>query len=138
MARVSPLLPLRTAGDIVIQPIWVGDVAKALVAALSDDSTDGNIYELGGPAEMTFDSLVKTVKEAAGRSSLSIHLPEFLAAPLARLAEMLLKHPPMTAAQLSLLTASGTCDPSPAAVTFGLRMRSLVDVLSEYSRASSS
>ena len=34
--------------------------------------------------------------------------------------------------QLELLSCGGTCDPNPAAVTFGLRMRSLPDVLPEY------
>ena len=65
---------------------------------------------------------------------------EFLPAQLVRaavlsLGEQLFDRPPVTEDQLALLSAGGTCDPNPAAVTFGLRMRALADVLPAYNGA---
>ena len=81
---------------------------------------------------MTFATLVETVKKGLGSSALSIRIPEPLAVPFARLGERLFDEPPLSAQQFEILSCGKTCDPGPAAVAFGLRMRSLVDVLPEY------
>lgn len=42
-----------------IQPVYVADVASAIVAALKDDGTSmGKVYELGGPEIYTMHELV--------------------------------------------------------------------------------
>lgn len=42
-----------------IQPVYVVDVASAIIAALKDDgSSMGKIYELGGPEIYTINELV--------------------------------------------------------------------------------
>jgi NADH dehydrogenase len=133
--RIAPFVPVIGPEETRLQPIWVGDVATALVKAAADASTDGRVYELGGPTEMTFADLVETLRGSTGRSPFSLPLPAFLATPFVKLGELLMNDPPMTVDHLGALAVGGTCDPNPAAVTFGLRMRSLVDVLPEYRRA---
>ena len=132
MVRYSPLVPVITDADIELQPIWVGDVATAVVRSLDDPATDGQAFDLGGPTTMTFQDLIDTVKRVSGRSAISVHVPAFLAEPFVRLGERLFTDPPLTEDQLVLLTAGETCDPAPAATAFGLRMRPLPDVLPEY------
>ncbi|MEN9873562.1 MAG: hypothetical protein RL186_459, partial [Pseudomonadota bacterium] len=46
MARISPALPLIGGGHTRFQPVYVGDVARAVVKGLD---TGGGLYELGGP-----------------------------------------------------------------------------------------
>lgn len=133
--RMAPFVPVIGPDKTKLQPIWVGDVATALVKAAADASTDGRVYELGGPTQMTFADLVETLRGSSGRSAFSLQLPAFLATPFMKLGELLMDNPPLTVAQFGALALGGTCDPNPAAVTFGLRMRSLVDVLPEYHRA---
>jgi NADH dehydrogenase len=133
IVKYSPVLPVVTDGDIRLQPIWVGDVATAVVRALDDPATDGRAFELGGPTTMTFQDLVDAVKRVSGRSAVSVRLPKFLAEPFVRLGERVFAEPRLTEDQLALLTAGETCDPAPAATAFGLRMRPLPDVLPEYS-----
>lgn len=42
-----------------MQPVYVVDVASAIVAALKDDGTSmGKVYELGGPDVYTMNELV--------------------------------------------------------------------------------
>ena len=136
VSRYSPIIPLLGDTDAKVQPIWVGDVATAVVRALRDRSTDSAIYELGGPESMTIADVVKAIKHETKRPALSVKVPRFLSGPLVRLGEQFLDQPPVTEEQLALLSAGGTCDPNPAAVTFGLRMRALADVLPEYESAS--
>ena len=53
LAAVSPIMPV-IAGATRLQPVYVGDVADAVMAALTRADTAGRIYELGGPAVRTF------------------------------------------------------------------------------------
>ena len=135
VCRYSPIIPLLGDTEAKVQPIWVGDVATAVLRALSDRSTDGAIYELGGPESMTIDDVVEAIKRETKRPAVPVKIPWFISGPLVRLGEQLLERPPVTEEQLALLSAGGTCDPNPAAVTFGLRMRPLADVLPEYDSA---
>ena len=135
VCRYSPVIPLLGDTDARVQPIWVGDVATAVVRALSDRSTDSEIYELGGPESMTISDVVAAIRRETGRPALPLKVPKFLSGPLVRLGEQLFNQPLVTEEQLTLLAAGGTCDPNPAAVTFGLRMRALADVLVEYDAA---
>jgi NADH dehydrogenase len=132
LVRFSPLVPVLGPEQAVVQPVWVGDVATAIVRAADDESTSGNTYELGGPASMSFNDMIERLKEASSRPVLSVHLPGFLSTSFVKLGEMLFDDPPLTIEQLGALALGGACDPNPAAVTFGLRMRSLEDVLPEY------
>lgn len=132
LLRYSPLVPVIGPDDLEVQPVWVGDVATAVVRAIEDRSSDGRVYQLGGPRAMSFEQIVQTVREAIGSRSLSVRVPSFITGPFLRLGEQLFNEPPMTTEQMSLLAAGGTCDPDPAAVTFGLRMRSLGDSLTDY------
>lgn len=135
VCRYSPVIPLLGDTDARVQPIWVGDVATAVLRALKDRSTDSAIYELGGPESMTIADVVEAIKRETKRPAVPVKVPRFLSGPLIRLGEQLFDRPPVTEDQLALLSAGGTCDPNPAAVTFGLRMRALADVLPEYGPA---
>ena len=48
MARVMPIMPV-ICGDTRFQPVYVGDVADAVMAALARADAAGAVYELGGP-----------------------------------------------------------------------------------------
>ena len=48
-----PALPLLGGGGTRLQPVYVGDVAQAVAAALSGVAKPGVAYELGGPRTMT-------------------------------------------------------------------------------------
>ncbi|MEK7802449.1 MAG: complex I NDUFA9 subunit family protein, partial [Pseudomonadota bacterium] len=54
LAKISPALPLIGGGHTRFQPVYVGDVAKAVLTALTNPQTAGHIYELGGPEVLSF------------------------------------------------------------------------------------
>ena len=60
MARYLPVIPIVGA-KTKFQPVYVGDVARAVALALAGKATKGAIYELGGPEVKTFEQLVDYV-----------------------------------------------------------------------------
>ena len=79
MARTAPLLPLIGGGRTRFQPVYVGDVAQAIVAALEGKARPGTIYELGGPEVLSFRRLLERAQEWAGRDRGYLYLPFSLA-----------------------------------------------------------
>jgi len=75
MARVSPVLPLIGGGATKFQPVYVGDVAAAVAAALSRDDTEGKTYQLAGPAVFTMRQLFELMLHVIGRKRLLMSLP---------------------------------------------------------------
>jgi uncharacterized protein YbjT (DUF2867 family) len=51
LARMAPALPLPGGGHTRFQPVFAGDVAKAIAKAVDGDTKPGAIYELGGPCD---------------------------------------------------------------------------------------
>jgi len=102
MARLAPALPLIDGGETRFQPVYVGDVADAIMAALQDDTAAGKTYELGGPRVMTYREVLEYVMAETGRSRPLAPAPSGLLRPLASLLECL-PSPPLTRDQLVLL-----------------------------------
>ncbi|MDC0059603.1 complex I NDUFA9 subunit family protein [Pelagibacteraceae bacterium] len=59
IAQFSPFLPLIGGGKTKFSPIYVGDVAKAIVRALELNNSEPKIYELGGPQNYSFKELME-------------------------------------------------------------------------------
>jgi NADH dehydrogenase len=102
MAMISPVLPLIGGGDTRFQPVYVGDVADAVVKCLEDPATAGRVYELGGPKVYSFRELLELVLEEIRRKRWFIELPFGLATLQARLMSVL-PNPPLTPDQVELL-----------------------------------
>jgi NADH dehydrogenase len=102
MASLSPALPLIGGGHTRFQPVHVGDVAQAIVAALTRADTPGRTYELGGPRVATFRELLAYMLTVTRRRRLLLNLPFGLARLQGRLLQ-LLPNPPLTEDQVRLL-----------------------------------
>ncbi len=65
LQAVLPFMPLAGSGTR-FQPVWVGDVARAVVACLQNPDTMGQTYELCGPDVLTLGELVHRAGQWAG------------------------------------------------------------------------
>jgi NADH dehydrogenase len=74
MQAVLPLVPLACA-SAKFQPVWVGDVAKAVLRSLHDPQTVGKTFEIAGPQVFTLESLVKLAGRLSGNPRTVIGLP---------------------------------------------------------------
>ncbi|MCH7929750.1 MAG: complex I NDUFA9 subunit family protein [Proteobacteria bacterium] len=102
MARFTPALPLIGGGHTRFQPVYVGDVAEAVLRIAADPATAGKTYELGGPRVYTFREVLEVVLRATGRRRLLVPLP-FWAADLEALFLERLPKPLLTRDQVKLL-----------------------------------
>ena len=81
MMRLSPVMPVIAPGA-KFQPVYVGDVADAVVAPRGRAAA-GRTIELCGPPGRTLGGLVRGVADATGRSPLFVDVPDFVASALA-------------------------------------------------------
>jgi uncharacterized protein YbjT (DUF2867 family) len=77
LARLFPVLPIASP-QARFQPVYVGDVAKAMSYALGELDTHDKAYELCGPREYTLKELVEYVCRVTGRRRAVIGLPRGL------------------------------------------------------------
>lgn len=109
MARIAPALPLIDGGRTKFQPVYVGDVADAVLAVLQSEEYSGKTYELGGPEVMNFRELLEYILSETGRKRALVPVPALFLKPLAALME-LLPSPPLTRDQLILLQKDNVVD----------------------------
>jgi NADH dehydrogenase len=102
MARMSPALPLIGGGHTKFQPVYVGDVADAVMAVIDRNDSQGKTYELGGPEIRSFRELMVLMLEEIGRRRLLVPVP-FAIASLQGALLQLLPSPPLTLDQVRLL-----------------------------------
>jgi NADH dehydrogenase len=89
LARMMPALPLIGGGNTLFQPVFVGDVAVAILKAAEGKAEARTIYELGGPEVKSFRELMELTLREVGRKRLLVSLPFGLASFQAAILEML-------------------------------------------------
>jgi len=110
LAALLPFMPV-VAGETRFQPVYVGDVADAAMAALADPAAPGKVFELGGPRVMSMRQVLRYILDVTGRQRPMITLPEGFVRLQARLGE-LLPTPPLTRDQLILLGKDNVVSPN--------------------------
>ena len=128
----APVVPL--AGSTArFQPVWVGDVAQAVVAALGNPATAGQTYECTGPGTFTLSDIVRLAGRWAGHERLQIALPQWAGRLQAAAMSLLPGEPLMSADNLDSMAvpnvATGTL---PGLAALGIQPAALEDVAPAY------
>ena len=115
MARLTPVMPL-IGGSTKFQPVYIGDVADAITAALARTEAQGRTYELGGPRIYTMKELLQYILREIDRPRMLLPVPMLFAAPLGYTIGALSKlnpffGPPLTGDQVQLLQADNIVSP---------------------------
>jgi NADH dehydrogenase len=109
-AKLIPFSPLiyPIVGDETsrFQPIWVEDAVTCMLKALSDPTTRGREYELGGPEILTLEEIERRTLAAMGAGRAMVRFPMPLLRVIVALMETLLPTPPVTRSLLELLAVS--------------------------------
>jgi uncharacterized protein YbjT (DUF2867 family) len=82
LIRLLPIVPV-IAGAVRFQPVYVGDVARAVLTAMG--AGDGKTYELGGPEVMTMAEVNHWIASRTGRRKTFVAVPNAIASLMARL-----------------------------------------------------
>ena len=75
LAWISPFLPLIGGGLTKLQPVFVGDVARAIADAVDGKAKEGATYELGGPEVLSMRELMETILSITDRKRMLVSLP---------------------------------------------------------------
>ena len=102
MARVLPVMPV-ISGDSRFQPVYVGDVADAVMAGLTRDDAAGRVFELGGPEVLTFRAILAWILKETQRRRPLLEIPPAVARLQAGVAQRL-PGKPFTLDQLTMLS----------------------------------
>jgi uncharacterized protein YbjT (DUF2867 family) len=130
LARFTPALPLIGGGRTRFQPVFVGDVARAIVTSLSRQ--DGRTYELGGPAVYSFKELLQLILRETGRRRILVPLPFGIAMLKAAFLQILPK-PLLTMDQVRLLKKDNVVSPTaPSLAELGITPTSVEAVVPSY------
>jgi uncharacterized protein YbjT (DUF2867 family) len=132
-----PAYPLFGEGRTRLQPVYVEDVANAIVHLLLSKEAPHAVYELGGPRIYSYHELLSNLAKRLGVRPLLVPTPFPLWHVLAYGAEML-PRPPVTRAQVELMRADNVVSSkTPGFGDLGIVPRNVEDVLSEVFPAAS-
>ena len=102
VAQFSPVLPLIGGGKTKFAPIYVGDVAKAIVKSLELNNSEPKIYELGGPENYSFKELMELLLREIKKKKFLISIP-FGIAKLQSYFLQMMPNPLLTPDQVEML-----------------------------------
>ena len=132
MARFMPALPLIGDGHTKFQPVFVGDVAAAVIAALKQADAAGKTYEIAGPVVFDLKQLFAILLNVIGRRRLLLPIPLGLASFEAFFLEFL-PRPPLTRDQVRMLKRDAVARPgAPGLSKLGITPQALELVLPSY------
>ena len=110
--RRMPLFVVPGDGRYLVQPIHVDDLARICLQAAQGRS--GVITDAAGPDTMSFEELVRAIREAVGRRTPILHAPPAAMAVLARALGLVVRDIVLTADEIRGLTAGLLISHQPA------------------------
>lgn len=73
--RLSPIIPVFGDGQYLQQPIFVDDVASAVLGCLKADVTIGKSYNIAGKHPLTYNEVIDTIARAMNKRVWKLHIP---------------------------------------------------------------
>lgn len=89
MAMLSHLLPAVGGGKTRFQPVYVGDIARAVRMVVESPACRGKVFELGGPEVLTFRQLLAYILKVTGLKAHIVPIPSFIASIIGFVVERL-------------------------------------------------
>jgi len=120
MIKRSPVLPVIGPGRSRVQPLYIDDAVSCIVKTVTGDSYLNEMYEIGGPDQLTYEEVAVAVADALGVYRPTMHMPYFLVRNAARLLENVLPAPPVTTDQLIMLQEDNVCSMRDIRDAFGI------------------
>lgn len=118
LLRRIPVFVIAGSGDYRVRPVHVDDVARICVEAGA--SSEDVIVDAVGPETLTFEEMVRVIREAVGSRSILVHAPRWALLTIARFLSLVLRDELMSAGELrglmdELVTTDG---PATGSVSF--------------------
>lgn len=116
----APFVPLARA-DARFQPVWVDDVAEAIVRVLDDPEAAGQTFECAGPRVFSLAELVRLAGQWSGNERPIVRLPDAIGRLQALFMELLPGEPMLSRDNLrSMQVANVASGKWPGLATLGI------------------
>jgi uncharacterized protein YbjT (DUF2867 family) len=125
--RRWPAIPVFGRGDHLQQPVYVEDLAAAVVQSLATTRTVGRFYNISGKAPLTYIEVIDTICEALGRRVSKMYLPVKPFVTVLNALERLPLRLPVKAEQILRLDEDKAFDHQEAVEDFGYHPRSFAE-----------
>jgi NADH dehydrogenase len=100
--KISPVFFVPGTGKNLIQPVFVGDLAKMMRMSIERESSFGRTYEVGGPECLSFNAVIDLIAAALRKKVYKVHIPIPFFRPAAWLMEKTLAKPPLSSDVLAM------------------------------------
>lgn len=126
-----PVLPLVGDGQQTIQPIYIDDLASAVVLLMEPSAPTRIRLQAVGPEAITLEELLETFRQwLAIEKTRRVRIPLFLARSMVFLGDIM-GASIITSETLRMLLIGNTADPTPFINATGIRPKSLKEVLNQ-------
>lgn len=133
MLRVTPLVFLMPGrGEIILHPMYIQDLVRAIVTSLSAVDTVDTVMEIGGPEYITLEDLIHTVMRVTHTHRLIIPVPPYALRWLTAVYSRLFPRSLITPQWLDILAANRSAPLGNTFTYFGFQPRRLEDTLVTY------
>lgn len=119
------LVPVIGSGRTKFQLISVEDVATCVAESLTNRRTVNQIIPLGGPEHLAYEEIIDLIIEKLKLGRRKVHVPVPLMQAVVWTAEKSSLKPPITSAQLAMLTRDNVTDLGVVERVFGFKPLSL-------------
>jgi uncharacterized protein YbjT (DUF2867 family) len=125
--RYSLIVPVFGDGKYLQQPIFVDDVAEAVLGCLKSDVTIGKSYNIAGKHPLTYNEVIDTIARQMKKRIWKIHIPSKPVVALLRLFERLRLPFPIKSEQVLRLNENKDFNYAEAQRDFGFSPMSFGD-----------
>lgn len=134
MIRIAPVIPVIGSGKSKVQPIFIDDVVSCIVKTVTSEAFVNEIFEVGGPDQLTYEEVTTAIADAMGVKRPTLHMPLTLIRSMARVFEAFLPKPPVTTDQLIMLQEDNICSMRDIREAFGIDPIGFRDGLNRFLR----
>jgi len=125
-----PIIPIFGNGIFLQQPVFVEDVAKAILTCLQQPKTIGKSYNIAGKNPLSYNEVIDTIAKILGKKINKVYLPDKLIIYLLRIIEKMKFPFPIKAEQVKRLNENKDFSYQEAFVDFGYQPLSFEEGIS--------
>ena len=119
-----PLIPIFGKGNYLQQPVFVDDVANAILKCLDQPKTIGKSYNIAGKKALTYNEVIDTIATIMNRKNYKLYLPDKIVVKFLRLLEKMKIPFPIKAEQVKRLNENKDFSYEEASIDFHYQPRS--------------
>ena len=134
MMKFSPFLPVIGNGRYQMQPLYVDDLTAIMTNAVTLESAENKIFEIGGPQKLEYLEILCILKSVVKKKRMNFFLPKWLMIFTASVLEKIIKPAPITRDQILMMESGNTCDITEMKNLFSIEPISFEDGLKKYMR----